>query len=406
MYDIILWGATGFTGRQAARYFHEHYGRNGAIKWAIAGRNKAKLEQTRAWLGAKDLDVFVVPGADALAADNLACSTRVIAATVAPAAKYATEMVKACIKHGTDYCDLSGELHWLRKMIDEYHDEASAKGVHILNACGFDSIPSDLGVMLLQQAAIERHGEYCNHIKNCFHKGHIAVSGGSFASGLGVMQAIGEDAKLADLIANPNSLNPRDKMRGKSNPELDKVIFDKDFSGYIMPFPMGGINTRIVRRAHALTDFQYGEDFVYEEAKFVGRGLLNKLKAEAETFVTKLFVEGDPKSRFTQVLHSLGPKEGDGPSDDKIKSYGPFSFKLFGRTPSGKTLKGYVYSEWDPGHGGTSAMLCEVAYCLAMERDKLGKSTGFTTTSVLMGDLLLKRLRDHAKIEIALGESG
>lgn len=409
MYDIILWGATGFTGRQAARYFHQHYSAgtssNGAaIKWAIAGRNRAKLEQTKQWLNAPDLEVFVVPGADAAAADNLACSTRVIAATVAPAAKYATEMVKACIKHGTDYCDLSGELHWIRAMIDGYDSQARAQGVKILNACGFDSIPSDLGVMVLQNAAKKRFGEYCCHIKNGFHRGHIAVSGGSFASGKGVMEAIAHDAPLADLIANPNSLNPRDAMAGNVLPELDKVTFDRDFDCYVMPFPMGGINTRIVRRAHSLTRFQYGEEFIYEEVKLAGKGIINKFKAQAETFVTKLFVEGNPDSRFTRILHGLGPKEGDGPSDEDIKRFGPFSFRLIGTTPSGKTIKGYVYSDWDPGHGGTAAMLCETAYCLAMERERINKVGGFTTTSIAMGEVLLQRLRHFARVEIDVGE--
>ena len=403
MYDIILWGATGFTGRQAARYLHEHYGRYGTIKWAIAGRNAEKLAQTRDWLGATDLEIFIVPGADNASAENLAAATKVVCATVAPAAKYASAMVQACVKQGTDYCDLSGELHWIRDMIDQHDEAAQRSGARILNACGFDSIPSDLGVQLMQKKAMERYGEYCSEIKNCFYQGHIAVSGGSFASGKGVMQAIAVDPKLAQLLANPNSLNPRDKLQGKFNPELDKVAFDQDFDGYLMPFPMGGINTRIVRRSHALTNFQYGEDFVYDEARLVGKGVAAKLKGELETFFTKLFVEGDPNSRFTQFLHGLGPKEGSGPSDEKMKGYGPFSFRMLGKTATGKSIRGYVYSDWDPGHGGTSAMLCETAYCLAKEGEGVKPDGGFTTTSVAMGETLLARLRQHANIDIAMG---
>lgn len=401
-YDIVLWGATGFTGRQAARYFQQRYASKGMIRWAIAGRDIERLRAIRKQLGTIDLDLLVVPGADAAAADKLARSTHVLCSTVAPAARYCSEMVAACARHGTDYCDLSGELHWLRRMIDQYDELAKSTGARILNACGFDSIPSDLGVQFLQQMAQEKFGEYCVHIKNCFGKGHIAVSGGSFASGLGVMQAVANDKALATLIADPNSLNPRDKMRGAANPELKRVIFDQDFNQYLMPFPIGGINTRIVRRSHALTNFQYGEDFIYDEARLAGTGLAAKTRAQLETFFTKLFVEGDPSTTFTKTLHKLGPKIGEGPSDDEIKHNGPFSFEMIGKTRSGKTLRGYVYSEWDPGHGGTAAMLCDTAYCLAKKREQTGRQGGFTTTSVALGNVLREQLGQHAGIEFGI----
>ena len=404
MYDIILWGATGFTGRQTARYLHEHYGKSGKIRWAIAGRYPDRLEAVRDRIGAPDLDILIVPGGDATSARDLASRTRVVCSTVAPAAQYASEMVAACVEQGIDYCDLSGELHWLRQMIDQHDAAAKKSGARILNACGFDSIPSDLGVQLLQRTALERFGEYCTHIKNCFDQGHIAVSGGSYASGLGVMKAVANDPDLAVLLADPNSLNPRDKMRGAYLPELDHVKYDPDFRQYVMPFPIGGINTRIVRRSHALTDFQYGEDFVYEEAKLAGTGLGAKTRAQLETFFTKLFVEGDPNTRFTRILHSLGPKPGSGPTDEQIKTNGPFSFKMLGTTASGKTLRGYVYSEWDPGHGGTAAMLGDTAYCLAMKREETGREGGFTTTSVALGDVLREQLAREAKIEFGIGE--
>lgn len=401
-FDIVLWGATGFTGRQAARYLHEQYGKKGLIRWAIAGRDMARLHKVRRELDTLDLSLLEVPGADAAAADKLARSAHVVCATVAPAAQYASEMVAACARHGSDYCDLSGELHWLRRMIDQYDDLAKSTGARILNACGFDSIPSDLGVQFLQQTAQEKFGEYCVHIKNCFDKGHIAVSGGSFASGLGVMRAVANDKALAELIANPNSLNPRDRMRGAFNPELKQVQFDPDFNQYVMPFPVGGINTRIVRRSHALTNFQYGEDFIYDEAKLAGNGLAAKTRAQLETFFTKLFVEGDPNSTFTRALHGLGPKIGDGPSDAQIKRNGPFSFEMIGKTRSGKMLRGYVFSEWDPGHGGTAAMLCDTAFCLAKMREATGRQGGFTTTSVALGNVLREQLAQHAKIEFGI----
>lgn len=403
MYDIILWGASGFTGRPAARYLQAKYGRQGKLRWAIAGRNRAKLEAVRQEINAPDLDIIIVPGGDAAAAEQVARNTRVVCSTVAPAARHASEMVAACARLGTDYCDLSGELHWLRHMIDEHDATARASGARILNACGFDSIPSDLGVQYLQQEAMARYGEYCHVIRNCFHEGHIAVSGGSFASGKGVMEAAALDPALAAKMDNPHFLNPNDRLNGPATPELQRVSYDADFGQWIMPFPIGGINARIVRRSHALQDFPYGKDFIYEEAKLAGTGLFNRVKAEAETWITRLFIETDPLSRFGRLLHGLGPAEGDGPSDDQVRNNGPFSFVMIGKTPSGKTLKGYVYSDWDPGHGGTAAMLCDTAYCLAKLRDKTGQKGGFTTTSVALGNVLREHLAQHAGIEFGIG---
>lgn len=404
MYDIVLWGATGFTGRQAAQYLQSQYG-DGQIKWAIAGRNRERLEAIRQKINAPNLDLLVVPGSDASAADSLARTTKVVCSTVAPAAKYASEMVAACVENGTDYCDLSGELHWLRTMIDKHQQKAEQTGARIINACGFDSIPSDLGVQLLQNATQEKYGEYCNIIKNRFKEGHIAVTGGSFESGLGVLEAVARDAELSTIISNPYSLNPRDKMSGPPSPELDKVVYDDDFDQWIMPFPFGGINTRIVRRSHALTNFQYGKDFVYEESQLAGKGVLGRAKGNAINFIMKLFIEGNPDAPVKKFVNNhLGPKPGSGPTDEQIKKNGPFSFVMIGKTPSGKSMRGYIYSQKDPGHGGTAAMLCDTAYCMAMERQKTGRKGGFSTTSVALGDVLRKRLETNAGIEFGIGE--
>jgi short subunit dehydrogenase-like uncharacterized protein len=403
-YDIVLWGATGHTGRRAARYLHEHYGARGLLRWAIAGRNQTALEAVRERIGATGLDILIVPGADARAAEELARSTRVVCTTVAPSALHATQMVEACVRNGTDYCDLSGELHWLRDMMDRHDDAARASGARILNACGFDSIPSDLGVQFLQEQALARFGEHCQHVRNAFECGHIAVSGGSFASGLGVMEAIAGEPRYADLISNPNSLNPRDRMRGAAVPELDHVRFDADFEQYVAPFPLGGINTRIVRRSHALSNFPYGEDFVYEEWKLAGKGALSKPRAQIEAFFGRMFMAGDPNSLMSRLMHRLGPKPGDGPSEEESAKFGPFSFRMIGTTRSGRTLRGYVFSKWDPGHGGTSAMLCDTAWCLAMERERTGRTGGFTTAGVALGPVLREQLREQAGVQFGIGD--
>ena len=399
-FDIILWGATGHTGRPAALYLQRQYGNQ--LRWAIAGRDQAKLERVKAEVGNADLPIFIVPGSDRAAADAVASQTRVVASTVAPGAQHATEMVEACIEYGTHMADLCGELHWLRQMMDTHDPAAQAGKVKIVNCCGLDSIPSEYLVHRMQQAALEHFGEYCSHITNCFSHGHIAVSGGSFASGKGVMQAVANDPDMADMIANPYSLNPPDLLEGPHCPDLEQVEFHPDFDQYIMPLPFGQINARIVRRSHAVLGSPWGANFTYREAKLAGKGPVKRIKAELESRLTRLFVEADPNTRAGRFLHSLGPKEGSGPSDKQIASNGPCGFKAVGTTPSGKKLKGWMHTHWDPGHGGTAAMLVDSAYCLAKRQDEIeaetGRTGGYLTPYLAMGEVLREQLEQNAGI--------
>ena len=403
-YDIVLWGATGFSGRPAARHLNQHYARKGLIRMAIAGRNPEKLEKLRQELNNPDIGLFVCPGADAAAARKVAAATRVVCSAVGPAAKYSTEMLDACLEHGTDYCDLSGELHWLRRMIDSREDKAREAGVLVINACGMDSIPSEYGVRELQKEAFSKYGEYCNHIKGCFDKGKIAVAGGSFASGKGVMEAMAQDPAMEDIISNPYSINPPGHLTNNPPcPDLEKVIYDPDFGQYIMPFPVGQINARVVRRAHALQNYPYGRDFTYMECKLAGNGLLRKTLAQLETWGVNLFVSADQNSRFGRFLMSLGPKEGSGPSDAQMLKNGPFSFVFFGRTPSGAEVRAHAFSPLDP-HRGTAALLGDTAYCVASQRQQLLQTSGFQTPGTAVGDLLKEQLAATDSLHLGIGE--
>ena len=399
-FDVILWGATGYTGRPAALYLQRQYGSR--LRWAIAGRDLDKLQALKAEIGDPQLAVFVVPGADRAAADEIAARTRVIASTVAPGARYATEMVEACLAHGTHMADLCGELHWLRQMMDEHDATAQANHVKIVNCCGLDSIPSEYLVHRLQQVAHEQFGEYCSQIRNCFSHGRIAVSGGSFASGKGVMEAVATDPAMSEMIANPYSLNPRDQLSGPHCPDLEQLEYDEDFAQWIMPFPLGQINARVVRRSHALLGSPWGRDFTYMEAKLAGNGVVNRCKAQLETRLTQLFVEADPTTRKGRLLHALGPKEGSGPSDRQMAKNGPCGFQAIGVTPSGRKLKGWMQTHWDPGHGGTAAMLVDAAYCLAKRQDEIesetGRTGGYLTPYLAMGEVLREQLETHAGI--------
>lgn len=404
MYDIVIWGATGFSGRPAAIYMNKMYASKGRIKMAIAGRSKAKLEKVHAELGNPDVGILLCAGADAEAADVVAKSAKLVCSAVGPAAKYSNEMVQACINNGTDYCDLSGEIHWLRKMYDTKVQEAIDAKVLVVNVCGLDSIPTEYGVKTLQEAAFEQFGEYCNEIKGCFAQGHIDVAGGSFESGKGVMEAIANDPVMEDMVSNPYSLNPQGQIEGNPPcPDLESVIYDEDFSQYIMPFPVGQINARVVRRAHALADYPYGKDFIYSESKLAGKGMVNKFKAQLENFFVNLFVSANPTKGVGKLLMSLGPKEGSGPSDAKMEKNGPYSFVFFGRTPSGNTIRGYCYSELDP-HRGTAALMCETAMCVLTRRDELKQTSGFWTPGTAIGEMLKVNLAKNNVLVFGIGE--
>lgn len=401
LYDIVIWGATGYSGRPAAKYLNQFYASKGLIKMAIAGRNRDKLEKLHQELGNPDIGMMICPGADAQAANEVAKSTQVVCSAVGPAAKYSTEMVDACIANCTDYCDLSGELHWLRKMIDTRDAKAKAAGVLIVNACGMDSIPSEYGVSLLQNQALSQYGEYCKQVKGCFDKGKISVAAGSFESGKGVMVAMANDPDMEDIISNPYSLNPPGRMHG--NPpcaDLEDVVFDPDFDQYIMPFPVGQINARVVRRAHALQDFPYGKEFTYIECKLAGKGFINKTLAKLETWGVDLFVSANPNSTFGKLLMSLGPKDGSGPSDKTMEKNGPYSFVFFGRTPKGKTIKVSAFSPLDP-HRGTAALLANSAYCVATERQHLLQEGGFWTPGTAIGDRLFAEMEKTGSLKFS-----
>lgn len=401
-YDITLWGATGYSGRPAAKHLLRHFGGPGGLRIALAARSRDKLEALRQELGRPDIDIVVCAGNDPEAADALAKASRVICSAVGPAAKLSTPMVDACIRHGTDYCDLSGELHWLRTMIDTRDAKARDNGVLILNATGVDSIPSEFGVSLLQDTAFARHGEYCREIKGFFATGRISVAGGSFQSGKGVMEAIIDDPAMKDIIANPYSLNPRDALAGNPPaPDLEQVIWDADMQQWIKPFPVGQINARVVRRAHAVKGFPWGRDFVYTENALAGRGMLSRLAATAETAAVALFVNTNPRSALGKLLMALGPKEGDGPSDDRMDRNGPFSFVYHGRTPGGKTLLVEAKSPLDV-HRATAALMVETAVFLATRRQDVLESGGFQTPGTAIGRALLPALQQRDVLDVAV----
>lgn len=286
-YDIVLFGATSFVGKILTRRLAERhgFGKTGKddVRWAIAGRSKAKLDSLKDDLGPAAVDLPMVI-ADAADEDSLAAmceQTRVVVSTVGPYALYGEPLVRACVDSGTDYCDLTGEVQWIRRMIQLYEERAKSTGARIVHCCGFDSIPSDMGVWHLQQEAVARFGQPCERVKMRVKAAKGGLSGGTIASLMNVVKEAASNPALRKELANLFSLCPPDHRSVKRQPNVKAAEFDTDLESWVAPFLMAAINTRVVHRSNALLDAPYGTEFRYDEATVTGRGWKGRGRALA-----------------------------------------------------------------------------------------------------------------------------
>lgn len=397
-FDVILWGATGFTGQLVAEYLFSQYGLDGDLKWAIAGRNLDKLSQVAKQAGGNQGDqipVIVADTTDADAIDEMVQRTRVVCTTVGPYALYGTVLVEACAKHGTHCCDLTGEVQWMVKTIDSFQSQAESSGAKIVHTCGFDSIPSDMGVYYLQQQMESKHGEVAGEVKYRVADTQGGVSGGTIASMMNMMEEARVDPSIPDILADPYSLNPPNMPRGEDGADQTGALYDLDFMQWTGPFVMAGINTRVVRRSNALQNYRYGQDFRYSEAMLMGNGPGGYMKAAMLAGMSGLMMLAAAFNPTRSLMQKVVPQPGEGPSPEMVQN-GFFNIELFGKShsDSSKTIKVKVTGKGDPGYGATSKMLAESAVCLA--KDELPSDGGILTPSVAMGDKLLERLQANA----------
>ncbi len=388
--DLIIWGATGFTGQLVSEYINKKYS-NTALKWGIAGRNKEKASVIAERLNIAKDRIFIADCNDLESLIKLTSKTKVICTTVGPYAKLGTNLIDACIKTNTNYCDITGETQWIRKMIDKYHSKAKENKIKIINSCGFDSIPSDMGVFYSQKNLFEKTGKYANIINMRVAGAKGGISGGTYNSLSNVLEEARVDKEVRKTLTNPYGLNPIGKQNGPDKTDLQTVIFDKISNSWIAPFVMAGINTKIVRRSHALIDFKYGSDFSYDEATLSGKGVLGQVKGYLS--LIPIFLATRKKGSFIKnIVDYILPKSGEGPSEKtRISGYYNLRFYL---TQQDKIYLSKVIGDMDPGYGSTSKMLAESAVCLAL--DKTPETYGILTPSVALGDPLLKRLQENA----------
>ncbi|MDX1403638.1 MAG: saccharopine dehydrogenase NADP-binding domain-containing protein [Woeseiaceae bacterium] len=394
--DLVVYGASGFTGRLVVEYLAGKYRCGESLRWAVAGRNREKLESVIAETSgsAPRPEILIADSSDAASLATLAGKTRVVLSTVGPYAKYGSNLVAACVTNGTHYCDLAGEAQWIRQMIDTHHDDAVNSGAMIVNSCGFDSIPSDIGVYRLQNEARAKYGEPLREIVLLVRAIKGGASGGTIASMLNLMEEAEKDRQIARTVADPYCLNPREKRAGPDARDQRGIEFCELAGAWTAPFVMAAINTRIVRRSNALLDYAYGEEFRYREAVSTGRGARGWLKAATTTAGLAVFMTAASSATLRRhVLSRLLPAPGEGPGREQRES-GFFDLRLYGEARNGEILCLRVTGDRDPGYGSTSKMLSESAVCLALDEHEVGG--GFWTPAAGMGRLLENRLTANA----------
>lgn len=396
-FDVIVFGATSFVGQILCDYLFTRHGVGGGVKWAMAGRSPSKLESVRAALGelAAGIELMVADAADEEALRAMCAQTGVVISTVGPYALYGSPLVKTCVETGTDYVDLTGEAHWIHHMIKEHESRARKTGARLVHCCGFDSIPSDLGVHFHQKTAMEKFGEPATRIRMQVARIRGGASGGTVASILNIAREMASNPSLRKILANPYSLVPSSQARVRQ-PNVNTPQRDAETGAWLGPFVMAAVNTRIVHRSNALQDYAWGVDFLYDESMRMGKGLKGGLFATAFTGGLAAFMVGAalPPSRWLMESYML-PKPGEGPSPEQQKN-GMYDLRFYGTTASGNKLITKVTGDRDPGYGSTAKMLGEAAVCLVHDIARTDVAGGFWTPATALGDALLARLQQHA----------
>jgi short subunit dehydrogenase-like uncharacterized protein len=397
-FDLVLWGATGFTGELVAEYLVRQHGVRAALRWAIGGRSKAKLEQVRERLvaiepTAAELPIVLGDGTDRTSLDALARQTRVVCSTVGPFTKHGRELVAACVEAGTDYCDSTGEPQFVRAMIDAHHERARATGARIVHCCGFDSIPSDLGTLMIQEAARAAHGSNCDEVRHFVSLRGGAISGGTAASMVEIMEEGGSDPAVRRIMSDPYALDPG-HGGGSRGTDLHPIQWDPDLERWTGPFVMAGINARIVRRSNAMLGYAWGRDFRYVEGMSFASGPGGWLKAAGMSAgVAAVFgaMAVPPIRQF--IAERFLPAPGQGPSKER-RERSSFTSRFIGALAgSGARIRGTVKGVGDPGYDETAKMLGESALCLARDRDSTRTEGGVLTPASCLGMTLVQRLR-------------
>ena len=383
-FGVVVYGATGYTGRLVCEYLNKQYGVNGEIKWAMAGRSQEKLVQVRDEMGISDDVPFVIADADQPASvKSMVESTQVVLTTVGPYQKYGSDLVRMCSETGTDYVDLCGEPAWMHEMINAHAETAKASGARIVFSCGFDSVPFDLGIHFLQNAAMAQFDRPLSRVKGRVRAMKGTFSGGTLESFRLTMKAAAKNPGLIKVLTNPFALTG--SFTGPKQPSGMAPIFDEDLNSWSAPFVMATINTKNIHRSNYLLAHHYGDDFVYDEMMLTGPG--EQGEAMAKMVAADKSMANDPM------------QPGEGPSKES-RDTGFYDVLFAGSNSHGDTLMASVKGDKDPGYGSTCKMISESAICLLKNLDAAGG--GIWTPASAMGTLLIDRLQENAGLTFQL----
>jgi short subunit dehydrogenase-like uncharacterized protein len=392
--DVVLFGATSFVGRLCAEYLSRVAPPEARV--ALAGRSRERLLELQAALGgrAATWPLLVADTTDPRSVGELAATTRVLATTVGPYRSYGMPVLEACATAGTHYADLTGEVLFMREAIDRFDAVAAASGARIVHGCGFDSIPSDLGVLLLHEAATADGAGQLEDTTLVVRTMKGGPSGGTIASLQGELDAARADRDLARLLADPYALSPDRGAEPRLGDERDLrgVRHDADLGRWVGPFVMSSINTRVVRRSNALQGWPYGPRFRYREVMGFGSGPLAAAQAGVFAGGVGALIAGLSVPAVRAVLDRVLPAPGEGPSEH-ARERGSFRIEIHTRTSSGARYLCRVAAKGDPGYKATSVMFGESALCLALDAERLPSRAGVLTPATAMGDALVQRLR-------------
>lgn len=379
-FDIVVYGATGFTGQLVAEYLVAHYKNDKALTWAMAGRSLDKLRSVRDAIGAPaETPLIVADASDAASLKAMVAQTRSVITTVGPYQFYGEDLLAACVAAGVDYFDLCGEPVWMRQMIDKYEAAAKRSGARIVFSCGYDSVPFELGTFFVQEEARRVLGAPASRVKGRVRDMRGTLSGGTAASAKATFDAVAKDLSLVAILNDHFALTPG--FTGPKQPKGNRAAFEEDLQSWAAPFMMALINTRNVHRSNMLMGFPYGREFVYDEMVLTGPG--EKGEANAKRVMAANAEKTGPNA----------PKPGEGPSKEEREN-GLFDLLYVAIAPDGRMVRAGVTGDRDPGYGSTSKMISECAICLL--RDASDVPAGFWTPGAAMQHKLIKRLQDNA----------
>ncbi|MDB2356902.1 saccharopine dehydrogenase NADP-binding domain-containing protein [Gammaproteobacteria bacterium] len=378
--DVVIYGATGFTGKLVVEYMQENYGNDESVSWAIAGRSEEKLKAV-----SEDLKIgsnvphLLVDSNDTDSIESMVKQTKCVLTTVGPYQLYGAKILQQCVIHGVDYVDLCGEPGWMHEMINEYSNQAKETGARIVFSCGFDSIPFDLGVYFLQKEVIAQHGQPAPNVRGRVRAMNGEFSGGTAASLGATMASLKEKPELFEVLINPFALS--NGFTGPEQAQDSKPVYDAELETWVAPFFMAPINTKNVHRSNVLMDHLYGEDFCYNEMWIQGPG-----------------EEGKAAAEFVASMNPLAdaPAPGEGPSKES-RDNGNYDVLFCADLADGSTIQAAVSGDLDPGYGSTSKMIAESAICLVKECPEL--VGGIYTPAPAMGEKLIARLQANAGLD-------